>query len=474
MRTRTARLMAFTAAAALVVAACGDDGDDTDDTVVPIEEPAGDPGDEPVRPDEPEVPLDEPDDIDGASFSLFGAPTGVEGQAVTGFLGVYNDETGSEITYEGSDSFEEQLRIRVDGGNAPAAAFTPQPGSICEFADSGDLVSLETMGFDIDEMNENHGEFWMSLGRCDDGQHYGIPWFPNYKSIVWYRPDVFEAQGYQVPETYEGLIELTDQAVADGLTPWCFGFGSEAATGWPGTDWIEDIMLRLHGPEVYSAWYQNELPFDSPEVLEAFETFGEIFFADGAVLGGTANVAAIDFRDSPLPMFDEEPGCLMLKQGSFIANFFPEGDEDLVSFFPFPTIGGQGGAMGGGDTLIVFDDDPAVAAAVKDWITPEWQCVLASPGGGTASTLGGHGVPGVERLPGHKDVSLDCYETELSRIQAEAVRDAIASNTFVFDASDLMPPAVGQGTFWTAMIDWSRGTPAETVIEQVQGSWPAE
>lgn len=441
------RLLALLAVMAMVLAACGD-GDDTSTG-------------------------------DGTEFTLFGAPTGVEGDALAGFIDAYNTETGSDITYTGSDDFESQLRIRVDGGDPPAVAFTPQPASICSFADEGALVSLEDMGMDIAAMEANHSKFWMDLGVCADGNHYGIPWFPNYKSIIFYHQPTFEEKGYEVPETYEDLVSLSAQIVTDGGTPWCFGFESGGATGWPGTDWIEDILVRQSGGDTYADWFNHDIGFDDPAVAAAFDKFGEIFLADGFVLGGAENVAGVNFNDSPGPLFnDPEPGCLMLKQGSFIANVFadqPEyeaGEESEIGVFAFPTIDGNPGAMGGGDTIIVFDGSDENVAAVTDWITPEWQCTLASASGGGIAEFGGHGVEGVERLPGHKDVDPDCYETDSSKAFAVAVTDALAANTFVFDASDLMPPAVGQGTFWEAMVNWSRGASTQEVVETVEASWP--
>ncbi len=414
-----------------------------------------------------------------ASFTLFGAPTGVEGDALAGFIDVYNEETGADITYTGSDSFEEQLRIRVDGGDPPAVAFTPQPSSICSFADEGVLASLEDMGFDIAEMEANHSSYWMNLGLCDDGKHYGIPWFPNFKSIVFYHQPTFEEKGYEIPETYEDLITLSAQAVSDGLTPWCFGFESGGATGWPGTDWIEDILVRQVGADKYAQWYNHEIPFNDPDIIAAFDTFGEIMFADGFVLGGAENVAGINFNDSPGPLFnDPEPGCLMLKQGSFISNVFKDqpgyedGEESEIGVFSFPTIDGNTGALGGGDTLMVFDGSPENAQVVRDWISADWQCTLASASGGGIAPYGGHGVEGVERLPGNKDVDPNCYESDSAKAFAETITGALASNTFVFDGSDLMDPAVGQGTFWTAMVDWTRGASAEEVTGDVEGSWP--
>jgi alpha-glucoside transport system substrate-binding protein len=461
------KLWALLAVLAMVLAACGDDGDAVDTT-------AAGGGTETTA----EGGGGEAEEV-GADFALFGAPTGVESDALNGFIDVYNEATGSSVTFRGSDGFEQELRVSVEGGDPPEVAVTPQPGTICEMADAGHLVSLEDMGFDIAEMEANHSKFWMDLGLCEDGNHYGIPWFPNYKSVVFYHTPTFEENGYEIPETYEDLVALTSRMVDDGVTPWCFGFGSDDATGWPGTDWIEDIFVRLHGADAYRQWFEHEIPFDDPMVVEAFETFGEIFHMEGAVLGGQENVPGIDFRDSPGPLFQDPPGCAMLKQGSFLANFFTqqpdyeEGEESEIGVFNFPTIDGNTGAMGGGDTIIVFDGAPEIVQAIRDWISPDWQCTLASASGGGIAPYGGHGVAGVERLPGHKDVDPACYESDSARTFAEAITTALGEGTFVFDASDLMPPEVGQESFWTAMIDWAQGAETETVVANVEASWPS-
>jgi alpha-glucoside transport system substrate-binding protein len=189
-------------------------------------------------------------------------------------------------------------------------------------------------------------------------------------------------------------------------------------------------------------------------------------------------VSGVNFNDSPGPLFQDPPGCLMLKLGSFISNVFgdqpdyEDGEEEEIEVFSFPTIDGNGGAMGGGDTLIVFDGAEANVQAVMDWITPEWQCTLASASGGGVAPFGGHGVEGVARRPGNANVDPACYETEASRTFAETITEALGSNTFVFDASDLMPAAVGQGSFWTAMIDWSGGASSDEVTATVESSWP--
>ena len=339
---------------ALVAAACSsDDADDTTTTAGGDAATTTAAGDDMV-------------DMSGADFNLFGAPVAGEGDATNGFINLYNEQKGSNITLTGSDSYETQIRVRVEGGDPPDVSFTPQPAMVCEFAEAGALVALEDLGFDIADLNATRGQFLMDIGVCADGKHYGIPWYPNSKSIVFYPKAVFDAQGYEVPATWKEMVTLSEQMVADGFAPWCFGYESDAATGWPGTDWIEDIMVRMHGVEKYKAWTLGELRFNTPEVKAAFEKFEEILFGEGFVLGGAENVAATNFRDSPLPMFNDPPSCLMLKQGSFIASYFPT--EGVITTFAFPTIDGGSGALGGGDYLMIFKDDPQVVQFVKDVI----------------------------------------------------------------------------------------------------------
>lgn len=468
MKKRTVKLFALLAALILVLVACGDGGTDTtaapgaapdDTTADTTADTTGDTTGDTGAMDFTDV------DVSGTEVSVWGAPTGDEGASIQATFDVYGEAEGATVVWLGSDSFEQDLRIAVDGGAPPDIAITPQPGSICEFADAGQLVSLEDLGFDIAALESAHGAYFIGLGECADGNHYAIPTNANYKSIVWYNKPAFEAGGYEVPETWDDLVALSAQIRDDGITPWCIGLGSDAATGWPGTDWIEDIMVRTAGADVYNQWVNHEIAFNDPAVVNAFDRLAEIWQGEDFVLGGLEGVSAIDFRDAPDPMFNEPPSCMLHRQASFIANFFPEGVESGTDadFFNFPAIDSDG-AMGGGELAIVFNNRPEVAALLEAYAGPDMQCVQAAPKG--------HGVAGIERISANANTALDCYESDTVRKQAEAVSAALATNGFVFDASDLMPSAVGQGTFWTGMVDWTRGTSTADVLDTIEASWP--
>ncbi|HEX6166507.1 MAG TPA: ABC transporter substrate-binding protein, partial [Acidimicrobiales bacterium] len=263
---RFRRLMAVPAAMVMLLAACGDDDDD-DGAGTTEEEGGGGAG----------------EDLTGTVNVL----NAMEPEEADFIQGVVDDMIGSEVGYdmeiEDSGSFEEDFQIRAESGTLDIALL-PQPGAVADAVDQG-AVSLEDMGFDIAELEERFGEYLLSLVEVD-GQHYGMPSNVNLKSMVWYPVDDFEAEGYEVPETFDDLLALSDQIVEDGSTPWCVGYESGDATGWPATDWMEDIMLRTAGPEVYDQWVTHEIPFNDESVLTAAEVFGQVMFGDDYVLGG--------------------------------------------------------------------------------------------------------------------------------------------------------------------------------------------
>src|SRR5690606_2562735 len=280
-------------------------------------------------------------------------------------------------------------------------------------------------------------------------------------SMVWYPKAAFDAAGYQVPTTWDELIALSDQIVADGSTPWCIGFESEGATGWPATDWMEDIMLRTAGPDVYDQWVNHEIPFNDPAVVRAGEVFGEILFTDGYVLGGAADTAEIPFGDAPGPMFQDPPGCWLHRQASFINSFFPPDSvagEDY-DWFPFPPID-QEGILFAGELTVVGSNRPEVKDFLERFMGQEVQCAMG-------------GVAASSRISPNVEVGGDCYANQILADAADVLSEANAAGAGRFDASDLMPAAVGSGSFWVGMIDYVRGGPEslEGVLADIEASW---
>jgi alpha-glucoside transport system substrate-binding protein len=440
---RLRRLFAPLVVLALLLAACGNDDDDDNGNGA-----APDPG-----------------AATGEDTGTVNLLTALDESEAVEIRSIFDDLIHGEVDYsvevEASPDFEEQFQIRAQGGTLDVAA-VPQPGAIPDLVERGEIVSLEELGFDIDELNEQFGEGFVALGECE-GQHYGLPTNINLKSMIWYPVQAWDENGYEIPETWDELIALSDEMVEDGNTPWCIGFESGVATGWPGTDWIEDIMLATAGPDVYDQWVNNEIPFTDDAVRNAFERFGEIVFTDDYVLGGASDIPDIPFGDAPLPMFEEPPGCMMHRQASFINAFFPEGAEagEDYDWFPFPSIDRDGTLYAGELTVVGRNGNrPEVVDFLGRFMGQEVQCEMG-------------GVEGSSRISPNIDVGSDCYANEILADAADILTDALAEDTGRFDASDLMPASVGSGSFWTGMVEYVRGGPdnLDDVLQSIEDGW---
>ena len=422
------------------------------------------PGDGPFSWDSYEAYKSNAPDLSGQSVTVFGPWLNPEDEIFASMTKYFEDATGAEVTYTGSDSFEQQIVIDAEAGSPPNIAVFPQPGLAANLASQGLLAPL---GGDMASwVSDNYaaGPSWVDLGTYadanGDNQFYGFFYNVNVKSLVWYVPENFEDAGYEVPSTMEDLIALSEEMIANGDTPWCIGLGSGAATGWPATDWVEDIMLRTQSPETYDMWVSNEMPFNDPKVIEAIDTFGMFAKNDDMVAGGAGAVGSTDFRDSPAGMFSSPAQCFMHRQASFIPAFMPEGvviGED-VDFFYFPSFAGKdlgNPVLGGGTLMAVTDMSDATMAFMEFLQEPIAHEVMMAQTG---------------FLTPHSGVNLDAYKDDALRGQGEILLNA---TTFRFDGSDLMPGAIGAGTFWTGMVDYVGGASAEEVANAIQESWDA-
>jgi alpha-glucoside transport system substrate-binding protein len=363
--------------------------------------------------------------------------------------------------FEQSADFEEQVQIRAQGGTLDVILL-PQPGSVQAQAASGRAIALEDMGFKLDDLEATFGKYFLSLGEYN-GKHYGVPTNINLKSMVWYPKDDFDAKGYQVPKTWDEMIALSDQIKADGGTPWCVGFESGGATGWPATDWMEDIMLATAGQDTYTKWLKHEIPFTDPSVKHAAEMFGQVMFTDGYVLGGASNTPSIAFGDAPGPMFDSPPKCWLHRQASFITAFFPKEAVAGTDYdwFPFPSIDQQG-TLFAGELAVVFRDAPEVRDFLTRFMGTEVQCAMGKE-------------PGSSRISPNVNVGPECYPNPILAAASQVLTKALAGEGAAgFDASDQMPTEVGSGSFWTGMVSYMQGGAAslDKVLSDIEASWP--
>jgi alpha-glucoside transport system substrate-binding protein len=392
--------------------------------------------------------------------NVFGAFVDTDAERFETSMEPFESENGIEIEYEGSGDFESLIAVRAEGGDPPDIAAFPQPGLMADMTDRGFVLDIEDW-FEDGHLEEQYSQTWIDYGSVDDTLA-GIWYRASVKSLVWYPVPEFEEAGYEVPETWDEMIALSEQMVEDGNTPWSIGIESSNATGWVGTDWIEDILLRTQPPEVYDQWVAGELDFNSPEIRNAFEIMGEIWKNEDFVLGGANSILTTPFGDAVHPLLDNPPTAWLHRQASFITGFWPE-DMDVVvgediDYFFLPQINEEQGrpVLGAGDVMSAMVDNESVRDVMVWLASPESKRGWIEAGGFVSP---------------NQTTPLDWYPSTATRGYAEILNNA---TTFRFDASDLMPGQVGAGSFWEGVVDWVQGTPTEEVLSRIDETWPEE
>lgn len=444
--------LAATAATALVLSACGGGGSTSTDTATAGGSP------------------------DCAAFADYGTFDGTTVEILSSIRDVEADQldqswadfeacTGINIEHNGIGEFEEQVVVQAQGGNAPDLAIFPQPGLLNRMVSQGYIVPAPASV----EANVDAGwtQDWKNYGTID-GVFYAAPLMASVKSFVWYSPSAFEEAGYEVPTTLDEMMALTEQIAADtadlgdGTKPWCAGIESGGATGWPATDWVEDFVLRMAGPEVYDQWVTHEIPFNDPQIVEAMDGVGAYLTNDDFVNGGIGDarsIAATSFNDGGLPILDGT--CYMYRMASFYEAQWPEGtdvapDGDVFAFGLPGETAGETPLLVGGEFVGAFNSDPATVAVQTYLSSGDWANSRVSIGGVTSA---------------NNAVDPENASSDILRLAIELLQDPNA--TVRFDGSDLMPSQVGAGEFWTQMTAWIDGTvDTQGAADAIEAAWP--
>ncbi|MDQ3937349.1 MAG: ABC transporter substrate-binding protein [Chloroflexota bacterium] len=360
----------------------------------------------------------------GGSVSIIASWTGSEEESFRAMIQPWVDRTGVQVDYVGTREMQDQLTAAIQAGGTglPDLAGIPGPGLAADWYEAGALKPLDFL--DLEAYRGSTPPGMADLGVAEDGKLIGIFTKAAVKGLIWYNVNVHDGSE---PDSWEAL-QGTDPAPAGAL--WCNAIESGGASGWPGTDWIEDFVIREAGPEAYDSWVAGELAWTSPEIRGAFERWIEVVETSA---GGGAAINATTFGEIGNGLFTDPPECKFVHQASFISDFFVDtsgASPDDFDFFVMP-----GGALtGGGDMFGMFNDTPQARSLIEYLTTAEAQTIWASRGGFIAVNTG---------------VPTSTYASDSDRKAAAALQEATA---FRFDGSDLMPGEMNDA-FFRAMVE---------------------
>jgi alpha-glucoside transport system substrate-binding protein len=380
----------------------------------------------------------------GGTVSVVASWSGAEQEAFLAMVRPFEQATGVTVEYRGTRDLNGFLWQSIAQGDPPDVAGLPGPGQMAEFARHGSLKDLSSV-IDVSRYKADTVPAFIDLGTVD-GKLVGVFIKATLKGLIWFNPHTWTVG---TPDNWVELVAQANIARRGDSKTWCVGLASDATSGWPGTDWIEDIVLRQSGPDVYDDWVAGRLPWTAPEIKKAFELFGSVV-ADTD--GGPAAIIATNFGDAGNGLFSDPPGCLLHHQATFMTSFFQsragarDGEYD---FFPFPTIDGRfaNNVTGAGDLFGMFRDTPQSRALMSYLMTPEAQSIWVARGGALSV-----------------NVHVTNYPDEIASRAAQTLANA---TRFRYDASDLMTEQVNDA-FLQGVIDFVRDPGSlDSILEHI-------
>lgn len=362
-----------------------------------------------------------------------------EGYAFRQVLAPFLAATGITLKLTTTRDVNASITAGLASGNVPDIAAFPNPGKVIELATAGNIKPLDGL-FNADAYRADTSA---AAALEVNGKQYAEFFKGSIKGLIWYDPKVYKGGA---PTSWDDLNAKATTALGSlsGTKQWCIGLQSGAGSdGWPGTDWIEDFVIRQSGPDVYDKWVNGTQKWSSPEIKSAFTEFGK---ALGNSYGDTSLIISTNFGKAGDPLFATPPGCLFHHQASFITSFFVKDNPALVAgtdynFFLEPDINTQfaGAVTGGGDSLAMFNDTPQAKALMQYLVTPQAQAIWPA-------------IKGSGAISGSKSVATSIYPDDITKAAAQ---DLASAKIFRFDGSDLMPAAMGTA-FLQAIEDFTK------------------
>ena len=403
-------------------------------------------------------------DLTGKTVSIYTSIVTPEDQPYMDSYKPFEDCTHAKIVYTGDKAFETQILVQAKAGNPPDIAIVPQPGLLAQLVATG--AAKPAPKAVADNVDKFWGADWKSYGSVN-GTFYAAPSGASVKSLVWYSPKEFTDNGYKVPTTLDEMKALSDKIAATGKKPWCAGIGSGDATGWPITDWMEEMMLRLSGPDVYDQWVTHKIAFNSAAPLAALNAVGDYLKNDKYVNGGLGDVKSVattTFQDGGLPIL--QGTCSLHQMASFYASNFPKGtkvaeDGDVFAFYEPGVKAADHPVEGGGEFNLAFSDRPEVQAFQTYLSTDLWANTKAKIS--SASTGGGW-------FSANKGLDVANLINPIDKLSATILQDP--KTVLRFDGSDMMPAAVGSDAFWKQATAWITGQSTQDTLDKIEAAWP--
>ena len=214
-----------------------------------------------------------------------------------------------------------------------------------------------------------------------DGKIYAISAGTDayYSAGLWYNKDIFEAEGLEIPTSYEELVALCKTLVEKGYVP-------IAAYEWPFTNWIFQELATNDGPDAMIKLMRHEIGFNDPAFVEAARKIQELV----SVGAFPADVATTTYEEN-VSMLETGKAAMLYHPLWALAGLNPELNLGYISLANYgqdlSLLNGWGQSFGG-FMVSKHSENVEAAVAVAEWLCTQDAEYFNSVGNAVALDVG--------------------------------------------------------------------------------------
>ncbi len=357
-----------------------------------------------------------------------------EYSAFAAVMNKFEDETGIQVRPQVTRAVAQQLDADLSAGNLPDLVDLPNPGAVEQYEAEGHLrpLTVDLSGYD---------QPWRGLAESARGTVYAVPVKADVKSLIWYDTSAVPSP----PANWKALENLSGHG-----TPWCLGLASGSTSGWPGADWVADLLLSRHQADDYTKWLAGQLPWQSPAVKDAWQTWGSLMRYGAAVDGGIQGALFTQFNQAAKGMAAD--GC-QLEHGALSATGLAS--TAGYGYIVLPSASGAAAPMMvSGDFMGLFTGNPDARKFLTYLASDEAQALWVRQADGHAFSADS-AVPPAAYPPGVQR-------------QIAGLLQPSAGTTLCFDAGDMMVPDMSTAFQQAALRYINNRSTLRTLLDGLQ------
>ena len=235
-----------------------------------------------------------------------------------------NPDIDINYVYVGSSSHQDQLRVKLMGGEGPDIYGISAGAAFEAFRDFEDDLTPYCQSAWGDDWQKKFLPSCMENVQDDGGKTFGLPLGQTYAGYLWADTNMMKEYGCEIPTTYAEMQETCKTLREKGQFPLALG----AMDSWLNLDMWMSIAADCDRDALYDA-IEGKASFETEPIIESLKIWQDSFnngvFQDSAI--------SMTLYNEVNDMFQREGSIPMFANGSWAMNMYTLSDEETYANF---------------------------------------------------------------------------------------------------------------------------------------------